>query len=295
MESGHRSQKLNRCHMLVLLSFCSLAASRHCDHQHYWDSRDRLCRPCTKCPLNEIIRRPCGRHSNTICGPFREFSYFNQLDGADSPYTSYDYETFFSENSSRRAESRDLSGRGGGQQRNEPVVQKDDGEYWKSLAFALIGVVCVLIFVATIVVLIACKKLHETAAVKRPEEDDDDDSGYVVIRAIRPPNMLHRGVASLQADQSSATRALLEGSDVSPCRAPSEPNLVSQRQELGLRGGYTPVRQLLNYDADDVFESEDSSGSRSTCRRDLPQRPLPESSGSVCVEDRANVAKELSV
>ncbi|XP_076450900.1 uncharacterized protein LOC143286879 isoform X1 [Babylonia areolata] len=163
--------------LLMIVMILGLAASRHCDHHHFWNSKHHACHPCSKCPKNEIIRKPCGRHTDTVCGPFREFNFFNQLDELDPPsYTSYDYEMFFDENSGARDGTGDHHW-GVNEGQNEPIVQKDDGEYWKNLAFALIGVVCVLIFVATIVVLMACRKLHETAAVKRPEEEEDDDSG----------------------------------------------------------------------------------------------------------------------
>lgn len=164
---------LRGCSFVVVLSVCSLAVSRHCDHHHYWDSINRVCRPCAKCPMNEIIRKPCSRLRDTVCGPFREFSYFNQIDSLDPPYTSYGYESFIGENSSGGDHTRDYPRKSGGLQ-NEPIVEKDDGEYWKNLAFALIGVVCVLIFVATVIVLLACRKLHETSAVKRPEEEDGE-------------------------------------------------------------------------------------------------------------------------
>ena len=164
---------LRICVLLVVLSLSILADSRHCDHRHYWDSDNRVCRPCAKCPMNEIIRKPCGRLTDTVCGPFREFNYFNQFDSLDPAYTSYEYESLFGENSSGRDHTRDYPRKNSGLQ-NEPIVEKDDGEYWKNLAFALIGVVCVLIFVATIIVLLACRKLHETSAVKRPEEEDGE-------------------------------------------------------------------------------------------------------------------------
>lgn len=124
--------------------------------------------------MNKIVRKPCGGIINTVCGPFREFNYFKfNFDSLDPSYTSYEYESFFGENSSHIDHTRDYPRKTGGLP-NEPIVEKDDGEYWKNLAFALIGVVCVLIFVATIVVLMACRKLHQTAALKRPEEEEGE-------------------------------------------------------------------------------------------------------------------------
>ena len=36
------------------------------------------CVPCSSCPSNHIVRRPCGRTADTVCGPFYEFEFFNQ-------------------------------------------------------------------------------------------------------------------------------------------------------------------------------------------------------------------------
>lgn len=264
--------------------------SRHCDHHHYWDSKSRVCRPCAKCPKNEIIRKPCGRHTDTVCGPFREFNFFNQLEELDPSYPSFNYESFFDENASGRAHVKDHQW-DTNERQNEPIVQKDDGEYWKNLAFALIGVVCVLIFVATIVVLMACRKLHETAAIKRPEEDEDDDSGYVVIRAIRPPNMVHRPQGSSSVNPVPAAAALL-GTTQDGRELAQDTDHHSPRREVRLKGTYKPKRRLLNYDADDVFESEDSSGSRTS--RKLPLQSIPERSVS-SDSDNANVSVQVPV
>ena len=53
---------------------------------------------------------------------------------------------------------------------------------------------------------------------------------------------------------------------------------LAPRPELRMNWTYKPKRRLLNYDADDVFESEDSSGSRSS--RKTPLQPIPERSPS---------------
>ena len=36
------------------------------------------CLPCSRCPRNHIVRRPCAADSDTVCGPFYEFEFFNQ-------------------------------------------------------------------------------------------------------------------------------------------------------------------------------------------------------------------------
>jgi len=35
------------------------------------------CLPCSTCPKNQIVRRPCLRLSDTICGPLYDFEFFN--------------------------------------------------------------------------------------------------------------------------------------------------------------------------------------------------------------------------
>ena len=169
MEKG----AVTRVHcLLFLLSVSSLTASHLCHHRQYWHAASKTCRPCTECPRNEIIRKPCGRQADTECGPFSEFSFFNQLEGSDAQLASYEHGSFSHENTTVVDQTKDVwKARG---QQTEPIVEKDDGEYWKNLAFALIGVVCVLIMVATIVVFIACKKLHESVAVKSQEEEDGE-------------------------------------------------------------------------------------------------------------------------
>ncbi|KAK7468123.1 hypothetical protein BaRGS_00036638 [Batillaria attramentaria] len=276
--------------LLVGVSLCGLGNSLQCDSDFYWDASGRICRPCSRCPRNLIIRTPCGEHSDTVCGPFREFLFFNQHDNVDLSFPSLPYDTDSDsgtaseeENSDERVRQYPKKTAVGGLQ-NEPMIEKDDGEYWKNLAFALIGVVCVLIFVATVVVLMACRKLHETAALKRPDEDEDDDSGYVVIRAIRPaPNRLLRPPPS-DFTPSPAAASLLaaeESGDVPCCNSQGQRQLQLDQRCKGI---YRPKRRLLNYDADDVFESEDSAGSRTS--RKTPLQAIPEKSvsdsGSQC-------------
>ena len=55
-----------------------------------------------------------------------------------------------------------------------PTITKDVGQYWKNLAFALIGVLCALIVLATIIVFFACRKLQSTTHIKSPEEYDGE-------------------------------------------------------------------------------------------------------------------------
>ncbi|XP_041365104.1 uncharacterized protein LOC121380381 [Gigantopelta aegis] len=229
----------------VVLTFIPvLCGFQHCKTGQYWSKELKTCKICSTCPTNNIIRKPCTRYLDTVCTKFFEFQDFNSVsdDGGKGYHYSLDPPD------ARRGEQTDVL---------VPVVEidemptitKDVGQYWKNLAFALIGVLCALIVLATIIVFFACRKLQATTHIKSPEDyDDDADSGYVVIRQIR-----------LAAPQREATM---------PLHNPCDPPINASRSLRGQRvpWGYRPKRRLLSdleY-TDDVFESEDSAGSRSS-------------------------------
>ncbi|KAL8580102.1 hypothetical protein ACOMHN_051270 [Nucella lapillus] len=67
--------------LALAIGLCRTSLSR-CPDGHYRDRRSSShgheCRACSTCPVNQIIRRPCLEDSDTLCGPFSEFSEFNQ-------------------------------------------------------------------------------------------------------------------------------------------------------------------------------------------------------------------------
>ena len=72
--------------LLVTLSLALTAsrASDICPDGMYLDRRSALCRQCTVCPVNTIVRIPCKSGSDTICGPFFEFNFFNNGELGDN-------------------------------------------------------------------------------------------------------------------------------------------------------------------------------------------------------------------
>ena len=152
------------------------------------DSTSTKCQECTVCSWTQITVRPCSHDRNTVCGHVLDFSSFSFKPTENRDLTSFQYE--YDDDDNGDSISEDNGGRGrvlskhgnfpppagfarsGDGQLHEAIVEKDDGEYWKNLALALIGVVCVLIVVATVVVLIACCKLNRNAAVKRSDEEE---------------------------------------------------------------------------------------------------------------------------
>ena len=49
-----------------------------CPSGQYFNDVELACRPCSSCPVNQIIRRPCSARADTWCGPFLEFDKFHQ-------------------------------------------------------------------------------------------------------------------------------------------------------------------------------------------------------------------------
>ncbi|XP_046367986.1 uncharacterized protein LOC124143170 [Haliotis rufescens] len=240
-------------YLALTLCTISLATGRCRKGSEFFNEDTQACEQCSKCPQNKIIKEPCTETQDVQCKSFTEFRNFNQIDTVQ--YTNDKEEEGASD------PGHDIT------IKEIPAITKDEGEYWRNLAFALIGVLCALIVVATIIVLCACRKLHETAALKRPEEDDydDTDSGYVVIRQIR----------QLPLPSNSRSTSEQAASSFQSSRHQKMPWL------------YRPKRRLLNEYVDDVFESEDSAGSRAS--RKLPLTVIPEresegnSSGSYSV------------
>ncbi|KAK7099307.1 uncharacterized protein [Littorina saxatilis] len=75
--------------LTAVMTLCTASLSR-CPENYYMTSDSDACRPCSTCPKNQIIRRPCTKDSNTLCGPFVEFHEFHQaprpsLDVGDLP------------------------------------------------------------------------------------------------------------------------------------------------------------------------------------------------------------------
>ena len=66
----------------VFLACGTLTASAQpCPTGHYMapgDSPGGECKPCSSCPVNQIIRKPCTTYRDNVCGPFYEFEFFNQ-------------------------------------------------------------------------------------------------------------------------------------------------------------------------------------------------------------------------
>ncbi|KAH9495872.1 hypothetical protein Btru_015311 [Bulinus truncatus] len=266
-----------------------------CGKNLFYDSRSKQCKTCSTCPNNQIIKVPCSETADLECGPFNftsSDSYMMKSYQKDSEYIGNG--DFYEEEEESKEEP--------------TTIEKEDREYWKTLAFALIGLLTILIIVATVVVLVACRKLQKATIIKQPDYydtgtsvgifdnffffliEDDADSGYVVIRAIRnitDPRPVNTDYSMYSREDYDAHPPLL---------SISYPSLDQQSAfdtAAGLQGipgrlcflpkVYKPQRRLLTYDADDVFESEDSGGAY------IP--PLPSSELQTVMEDGSTNSK----
>ena len=148
--------------LAVCLGDISLAQRvRRCDFDNYYDGLTGRCTPCSQvvsCP-DGYIRRLCRENSDTECV---QYSYFNPENQVES--------------SSGKDDDVSTIDRNHINHHGPATMETEDQEYWKALAFALIGLLSVLI-VATVVVLFACCKLHRAVAVK---QQDDRDIGECI-------------------------------------------------------------------------------------------------------------------
>uniref|UniRef100_A0A0B6YZT1 TNFR-Cys domain-containing protein n=1 Tax=Arion vulgaris TaxID=1028688 RepID=A0A0B6YZT1_9EUPU len=244
-----------------------------CQDGHFYSLIDNRCKKCSTCPTNQIIKHPCTKYADLKCGPFK-FNDFPDV-GNELSYQSpgddlFDENYYYTLNVSKKKNRAPARAKSHNEEMENPTtIEKEDREYWKTLAFALIGLLSVLIIVATVVVLLACRKLQRATVIKQPDDGDmdDADSGYVVIRAIRLVTDTRPG----NTDRSFCTKE--EYAAHPPLLGPTSSDTDLQsvldppttnphtRHLCFLPQVYKPQRRLLNYDADDVFESDDSGSS----------------------------------
>lgn len=143
------------------------------------------------------------------------------------------------------------------------VLQSAEEErHWKVLAFALIGVLSALVLLTTIVVIVTCHRIRNYTWFCKGvanEQGEDAESGYVIIHRFIPQS----------ASPSPPTASGQNSPETHP--------FVSYQRRNSRNGAYKPKRRLMNEYVDDVFDSDDSGGSK-TLR--LPLATIPEKSDS---------------
>ncbi|GFN87771.1 rho guanine nucleotide exchange factor [Plakobranchus ocellatus] len=238
-----------------------------CREGEFFYIKEGACKKCsTSCP-KDLISYPCSDFQDVRCEsfprsrePYSSKPFQGHRNGAS--FDGYINRKIGVSRESAAIRRKDQTS----ENELETTIEKHDWKYWKTLAFALIALLSVLIIVATIVVVVACLKVQQALITKQQEEADidDADSGYVVIRTIRD-------VSGSPADSSDHKLYTPEELSAHP------PLLALHSQDTDQRGSsegpsfsssppqslcflprtYTPQRRLLTYDADEVFESDD--------------------------------------
>lgn len=147
-----------------------------CPDGYYFSFIDRRCRKCSLCPTNQVIKNPCTKYSDQKCSPFKFNDYISggELSNQNQIDDFYGENVYYALTSDKKKNIR-VSSQGKSRVEdlgNHTTVEKEDREYWKTLAFALIGLLSVLIIVATAVVLLACRKLQTVTVIKQSDEGE---------------------------------------------------------------------------------------------------------------------------
>lgn len=212
-----------------------------CGENQFFNSRRNRCQLCTVCKPGQAFRRTCSDTNDTLCGMI-DFSFLDSH--KDEKETDTEYINFTLD---QKPNSHGITEESA---HKAPYVLSEENELeWKNLAFALIGVLSVLILITTVLVLIICYKIRHTGWFCKSVtglDQEDTENGYVVIHRFVP-------VGTPGGESSSSPHA-------SPPQA--SPGIIRQNQNRRYRP-YRPKRRLMNEYVDDVFDSEDSAGSRS--------------------------------
>lgn len=153
-------------HTLIVCGLFSLVVATQQEHpkckssQHFDKNLLRCCSPCI---VNEVIRHPCDKTRDTVCGPFVEFDAFHQAPFINllpsksnlSQQVFVTNELNIDVNSPPSNDPSDVSGQG-------PIEMKKGR--WYTLAMALLGVlsfISLFVIVYIILVCFVCKKKRE--------------------------------------------------------------------------------------------------------------------------------------
>ncbi|RUS74938.1 hypothetical protein EGW08_017293 [Elysia chlorotica] len=242
-----------------------------CPQGYYLAVKAKLCRRCSRSCPEEYIINVCTEINDVICHwpPLSRESY-------PSGDSSREHINHSSAGAVMHQDTRSEQSQGGKTRHSDlnldgdgelelTLEEKQDWRHWKTLAFALIALLCLLIIIATAVVVVACLKLQQALVAKSNEEPDidDADSGYVVIRTIRdvsPPHAAPPDHSLYAIEDRSIHPPLLASQDTGLGSSDGPASFSSPPQSLCfLPKVYTPQRRLLTYDADEVFESDDQA------------------------------------
>lgn len=124
--------------ILVLLSIvvCSVNARHGCENGQYYSTRADACLPCSGCHDNEIIKRPCHRDQDTVCGVLKKFHFFHHHKQSNEEKTDIVAKTTVYPTASSEI--------------------FDDDEKWFTITMVLVGILVLTCVAGVIIVLVTC-------------------------------------------------------------------------------------------------------------------------------------------
>ena len=163
---------------LLCVSVITESALSVCPTSHYFNLTEFKCKPCSKCPINQIIRKPCVKDRDTVCGPFREFNQFHQAPNNGElnpgfPFTDTDTSDKQSQNAGspskdNRLSPYDTTTSDSSRGTVVDLTSVSSGErQWRTLAIALIGILCVVSVCLISFIFLFCYFKHKRQIVEK--------------------------------------------------------------------------------------------------------------------------------
>ena len=167
------------CLRLVILWLMLVdESSGKCPQGYYYAINVRRCRRCSRSCPEEYIFMSCTEFEDVLCyrpplsreiHPNGEEGGSNELHNHSPPGTVIQVDMVRAQTNPDVSGDDDLDS---DREMELTMEEKHDWQHWKTLAFALIALLCLLIMVATVVVVIACLKLQQALVSKNNEEPD---------------------------------------------------------------------------------------------------------------------------
>lgn len=149
--------KLQTIFAIVLTIFACAHARPSCSFNQYYSTTDAQCKDCMACPINNIILEPCGKNTDTKCGPWKDWSFsFKQKSKAEQMSTE-----------SKVDES-------------NKSTESFDSHHWFTIAMVLLGILCFLCVCIAGYIIVACfvwkrkdkEIIYNPVYVERPQPEE---------------------------------------------------------------------------------------------------------------------------
>ncbi|XP_046573704.1 uncharacterized protein LOC124281777 [Haliotis rubra] len=239
------------CVVLLYIAIPTESGVAQCPNGQFLDMQLDVCKNCSTCPKNQIIRKPCHSHGDTMCGPFREFIDFNQRPDegglVDEEHAHPDHHKHGKHHKGHH------QGKKNHHKSTDPtselsIVSIDDTtdpaksqgsildltsavssseHQWKTLAMALIGILCIVSVSLVLFVFAACYIRSKRQALEKEMIYDPEmmecQSAYVQVQPYEPARDRLKSKSNIRAVREFQQNAYDSGSDDS-CGNPHPPS-----------------------------------------------------------------------